>query len=298
MSKWHKLGKIIEPQRDLWWMQTHAMLPTPYFLQDDIWRIYFSGRNEKNQSHIGYADVDVIKQKVVQYGKNPVLKPGELGCFDDSGVTPSCIVKHKDELRLYYIGWQLKSSVRMSLVAGLALSKDNGKSFKRYSRGPLLERTNDEPLAILTAPFVLKEKNLWRMWYVSGIRWINQDLPQYDIKYAESKDGISWDRQGQVAIPLKRNENALARPWIIKDKGIYKMWFAYKGENYRPGYAESKDGINWIRKNQHVGINISETGFDSQMLEYEVVFKHKDKYYMFYNGNTYGATGIGWAVSS
>ena len=298
MLKWEKHGLIIEPQKHLWWMQTHAMLPTVDQLEGSLYRIYFSGRDKENRSHIGYAVVDVNNPyKILEYCSDPALTLGNLGCFDDNGVTPSSIVNYDGKKYLYYIGWNKRSTVRMSLVAGLAISSDRGKTFKRYSKAPILERTDKEPYSILTAPYVLIENSIWRMWYDSGIEWVHPDLARYNIKYAESKDGVHWNRKAVVCVDLKsENENALARPCVLKDADLYKMWFAYKGENYRLGYAESKDGITWERKDEQAGIGVSESGWDSEMIEYAFVFKHNSKKYMLYNGNNYGFSGIGLAI--
>ena len=39
--------------------------------------------------------------------------------------------------------------------------------------------------------------------------------------------------QGKTAVDFsKRGEHALARPSVIKFKGMYLMWFSKKGENY------------------------------------------------------------------
>lgn len=298
LQKWKKQGLIITPQRNLWWMQTHAMLPTVDFVKDDLYRIYFSGRDKENRSHIGYALVKVEKSfQVLDYSSEPVLTLGNLGCFDDNGVTPSWIVNHNDKKYLYYIGWNKGSTVRMSLIVGLAISDDRGETFKRYSKAPLLERTDGEPYSILTAPCVLIEEGVWKMWYVSGIGWRDKDLPQYNIKYAQSKDGLHWERKEIICIDLKpKTEHALARPCVREEGEIYKMWYSYKGENYRIGYAQSKDGLAWKRKNREVGIDVSARGWDSEMIEYAFVFEHKGNKYMLYNGNDYGKEGIGYAV--
>jgi len=74
------------------------------------------------------------------------------------------------------------------------------------------------------------------------------------------------------------------------------MWYSYRGSKYRIGYAESKDGISWIRKDSEVGIDVSSSGWDSDMIEYPHVFDHGGQLYMLYNGNGYGKTGIGLAV--
>lgn len=295
---WKKQGLIITPQKNLWWMKTHAMLPTVDQIKGSLFRIYFSGRDKNNISYIGHAVIDIeLPFRVLEYSPEPDLYPGELGCFDDNGVTPSWIVNFKGKKYLYYIGWNRRSRVRMSLTAGLAISEDGGLTFKRYSKAPLMERTDSEPYSILTAPCVLTEKGVWKTWYVSGVGWINEDLPKYNIKYATSDDGIHWRREGIVCIDFKSDkEIALARPCIVYDNGRYRMWYSHKGENYRIGYAQSKDGITWERKDDLVGIDVSPSGWDSEMIEYSYVISHKGKKYMFYNGNNYGRDGIGHAI--
>lgn len=298
--KWNKLGCVIEPDKKMSWMQSHAMVPTAEHIQGDVYRVYFSGRDNLSRSLIGYADIDISNPgKILKLAEKPVLGLGELGCFDDNGVTPSWIINHEGKKFLYYIGWRPRSTTRMSVIAGLAVSHNGGDSFERVSRAPILHFTDKEPFSILTAPCVLKEKAVWRMWYVSGFEWINPDLPRYNIKYAESHDGILWKQQAIVCLDLgPTDETALARPCVLNDNGIYKMWYSYKkgGLTYRIGYAESKDGISWKRMDDKAGIDVSESGWDSEMVEYSFVFNHRGKKYMFYNGNGYGLNGIGLAV--
>ena len=295
---WIKKGLIIKPRVNLDWMVSHAMFPFSESIGEDLYRIYFSGRDRLNRSLIGYVEVNINEpEKILYITKKPVLGLGALGCFDDNGVTPSWVVDYDDKKYLYYIGWNAGSTVRMGVIAGLAISRDGGETFARVSRGPLLERTDAEPYSILTAPCVLIENEIWKMWYVSGVEWIDRDTPRYNIKYAESMDGINWDRQGVVCIDFKSpDENALARPCVLKENDIYKMWYSYKGENYRIGYAESEDGITWQRKDDEAGIDVSESGWDSEMIEYAFVFEHKQRKYMLYSGNDYGKEGIGYAI--
>jgi hypothetical protein len=88
----------------------------------------------------------------------------------------------------------------------------------------------------------------------------------------------------------------MSRPCVIKEQGLYKMWYSYRGDSYRIGYAESTDAKAWIRKDEAVGIDVSREGLDSEMICYPYVFDHQGKRYMFYNGNAYGRTGFGLAV--
>lgn len=299
--KWKKLGLIFEPKtvnRD--WMITHAMDPTVDHVKDDIYRIYFCGRNKDNQSLIGFVEIDINNPTNILHAPiDPVLGLGELGAFDDNGVTASWIVNHENKKYLYYIGWKPKSTTRLSLMTGLAISKDGGNSFQRYSRAPVLNLTNNEPFSILTAPCVIKKGDLWKMWYVSCVDWVHPDLPRYNIKYAESIDGLIWKQDGLVCIDFKsRDETALARPCVLFENGIYRMWYSFKDPaiGYRMGYAESVNGLEWKRMDEQVGIDVSESGWDSEMIQYPYVFNHKGNKYMVYNGNGYGENGAGMAI--
>jgi hypothetical protein len=49
---------------------------------------------------------------------------------------------------------------------------------------------------------------------------------------------------------------------------------------------------------ENAGIDVSAEGWDSEMIEYPFVFKHKGLRYMIYNGNGYGKTGFGLAACS
>jgi hypothetical protein len=78
------------------------------------------------------------------------------------------------------------------------------------------------------------------------------------------------------------------------------MWYSYRAQKnidtYRIGYAESNDGISWVRKDEEIGIDVSNEGWDSEMICYPYIFDHNGKRYMLYNGNGYGKTGFGLAV--
>ena len=47
---------------------------------------------------------------------------------------------------------------------------------------------------------------------------------------------------------------------------------------------------------ERVGIERSEEGWDSLMMEYQFVYEHRGVKHMLYNGNGFGETGFGYAV--
>src|SRR5262245_58108088 len=180
------------------------------------------------------------------------------------------------------------------------MSDDGGRTFHRFSDGPLLDRNNVDPF-LTASPWVIVEDGVWRMWYVSASKWALEDgRPKhfYNIRYAESNDGVSWRRDGTVCIDFAdQDEYAFARPCVIKERdGCYRMWYSYRGNRYRIGHAESHDGISWERRDADVGIEASPEGWDSEMIEYPAVFDLSGDRYMLYNGNGYGRSGMGLAI--
>jgi hypothetical protein len=282
-------------------MITHAASPISEKIGKDLYRIYFYGRDKLNRSLPGYVEVDIKNpSEVLSISERPLLQLGNLGTFDDSGVMPSWLVNLDNMKYLYYTGWTQGVTVPYYFYVGLAVSKDRGNHFERISQAPVLERNSVDPY-LTASPCILVENSVWRMWYVSSIRReleAGEHKPYYLIKYAESSDGINWKREGIICIDFKsKDEYAIARPCVIKENSIYKMWYSYRGESFRIGYAESIDGIRWKRKDHEAGIDVSPSGWDSEMIEYAFIFEHNGKKYMLYNGNDYGKTGLGYAVA-
>jgi hypothetical protein len=56
--------------------------------------------------------------------------------------------------------------------------------------------------------------------------------------------------------------------------------------------------LSWIRDDAAGGLPPSRAGWDSKMTAYPCVMRRGEVLYMLYNGNDYGATGIGVAVSA
>ncbi|MEW6096965.1 MAG: hypothetical protein AB1567_10670 [bacterium] len=300
--QWIKKGLIFTPDKRFYWMESHAQLPTVDYIGGEIYRVYFASRDKHQKSHIGYIELDITcPTKILNLSQEPVLEPGPIGFFDEHGVYPSSIVSADGKKYLYYIGWNKGAEPPLFYASiGLSISEDGGRTFYKYSKAPIMARSEYDP-CLVTSPFVMIENGRWKMWYTSGIRWeVIDEIPQsyYHIKYAESKDGINWIRKGTIAIDFKtEKEKNIARPCVLKENSLYKMWYSYnQGLGYRIGYAESKDGITWIRKDKEAGITISDSGWDSEVIAYPYVFRHKDKKYMLYNGNKFGKEGFGLAV--
>lgn len=306
--KWIKKGLIFKTENNFEWMVSHAALPVADRVNDKVLRIYFGTRDKEGRSISTYIDVEANNpQNIVHLNDKPILPLGKLGTFDDSGIMPSWIANQENKKYLYYIGWNPQVTVSYRLSIGLAISTDDGFSYEKYSEGPILDRSMEEPY-FNTAPCVLMADDLWKMWYVSCTGWTvekGQTEPLYLIRYAESQDGINWTKYNTNCLDYKFSKEAIGRPCVVKQGGLYKMWYCFRGsidyrtnkeQSYRIGYAESNDGLKWTRKDDEAGIDRSEDGWDSEMMEYPYVYEHRGKTYMLYNGNGFGKSGFGYAV--
>jgi hypothetical protein len=104
--------------------------------------------------------------------------------------------------------------------------------------------------------------------------------------------------------PRATEENeAQASPDVFFDNGKYHMFFSYryssnyrgKEKGYRIGYAYSHDLNHWVRDDTKAGIDVSEEGWDSEMISYPHVFELDGDIYMLYLGNQVGRFGFGAA---
>jgi len=306
--KWTKRGLIFAANNNHEWMVSHAQVPVAHIC-GDVLRIYFGTRDARNRTVTSFIEVQPDRPGNILYVHNqPVLSLGALGAFDDSGAMPSWIVPHGSDLYLYYIGWNVGVTVPYRNALGLAISEDGGITFGRLSHGPILDRTVVDPFFI-GAACVHKQADEWKMWYQSTVKWVMHDghpEPYYHLRYAESRDGVNWERKGLVCIDFKSpEEGGITRPSVVFDGNRYLMWYSYrsgsdyrtnKANSYRIGYAESWNGVNWIRMDDQAGIDTSAEGWDSTMTAYPCVYSYGDNTYMLYNGNGCGRSGIGYAV--
>lgn len=298
---WVKQGLIFEPPQRSSWLVSHSAVPCALPLEENRYRIYFTGRDGSNRSHISYFEIDLENPgEILTTIEHSILAPGPLGSFDEHGAMTSWVLRHREQVYMYYTGWTRGSSVPFVNSIGLAVSDDDGLTFRKISEGPILSRNTVDPYLVAN-PCVLKEGDQWRMWYLSAVKWVlksKKPKHYYHIRYAQSADGIIWKGEGKVCIDFQSaNEYAISRPCVIQEKGNrYRMWYSFRGERYRIGYAESPDGCNWERLDSLAGIETSDSGWDSEMIEYGFVFRHQGDYYMLYNGNDYGRSGIGLAI--
>lgn len=309
--KWKKKGLLFNPKEfdTPFWM--HEFAQAPHVLHfDDYIRVYFSCRpipdqNGQYVSYSAYVDFD-FDFKVLRISEQPILSLGKLGSFDEFGTYPVSVIKDNDYYYAYYAGWTRCESVPFNTAIGFAKSR-HPDSFEKIGDGPLISYSMDEPF-VISGPKIRKFNEVWYLFYIAGTDWIldnGKPEPIYKIRMAESTDGIHFVKTNKQLISNKLGEfEAQASPDVFYKNGKYHMFFCYRGgvnyrgkENgYRIGYASSLDLKEWIRDDAYAGIDISDEGWDSEMISYPHVFELNGEIHMFYLGNQVGKEGFGWAT--
>lgn len=299
---WKKLGQLYVPKPSGRHPKliSHAANPLPVHMEGDVYRVFFSGRDELNRSSVGAVDVDIHQRKVIKEHHFPFFEHGPVGSFFSDGVSIGNCYEVDGVQYMLFMGWQnpvnghWRGDIgRLIVTPELTLELD--------SHVPFMGSNTIDPIS-LSYPWVLASPSGgFQMWYGSTLTWDagNSEM-LHVIQHASSDDGSNWNRTG-LAVPYELGRaQAFSRPTVVmKDCGGFEMWFSYRsgaGEKYRIGHALSKNGGNWELDLDKSGIDVSSSGWDSEMIEYPFAFYHSGALYMLYNGNGYGKTGFGLAV--
>jgi hypothetical protein len=315
--KWKKLGKIFDPTQHPLSNGCVQFAQSPQALVfDDFVRIYFSTRaidnaNGKYLSHIAFVDMSKNLREVIRTSTNTVIPLGELGCFDEHGIFPLNVVRHKNSIYGYTCGWNRRVSVSVDTAIGLAISQDEGLTFKRFGNGPVLSASINEP-CLVGDGFVKVINDVFHMWYIFGTGWkkFADNMPPdrtYKIGHATSANGINWQKEDgcQIVSDQLGPDESQALPSVVAINGRYHMFFCFRessdfrtnaARSYRIGHAHSNDLKNWVRDDKTPSLAPSRGEWDSDMQCYPNAFECDEKIYLLYNGNEFGRFGFGIAV--
>ena len=314
--RWRRLGKIFDPTSvNLMEGQCGFAQSPQALLFDNHVRIYFSTRTRDASgqylSHVAFVDFDRGLKRVIGHSHGVVAPLGKLGTFDEHGIFPMSVIRIGDRIFGYTTGWTRRRSVPVDSAIGLVVSDDGGTRFRKYSDGPILGPSPNQPFLVGDA-FVARFHDRYHMWYIHGTRWLADqptDSPErvYKIAHARSVDAIEWTISGgtpPIADRLGADE-CQALPTVVELGGRFHMWFCYRQatdfranrlRGYRIGHAVSDDLRNWTRQDENGGLEPGDRGWDGDMVCYPNVFHLDGQLYLLYNGNEFGRGGFGLAV--
>jgi predicted GH43/DUF377 family glycosyl hydrolase len=302
--RWQKHGLIAQPDHWRPWWRTHAQAPSAILLDEQTIRVFVGAWDELFVPRIGSIDLDADDpSRVLGWSENPVLDVGRDGCFDEAGVFPAHVLKVGDWVYFYYTGFQEGQKIRHYNFGGLALSQDGGRTFRRVSEAPVLDRT-DEGLFVRAGQSILIEDAVFRTVYSAGSGWTHvggKDRPNYDVFYQESPDGVTYAKAGQRILQADTTvEHGLGRPQLVKIRGRYYIFYTRRtlDMKYHMGCAVSDDCQHWTRMDAWLGEGIPHGqpgAFDCDMVYFPCVLDTGRKTFLFYSGNYFGQGGLGYA---
>lgn len=298
---WEKLGIVYAPTGELISAKTHAMVPTPFLLNENTIRVFVTLCDAGMVGRPGFVDVDARNPlRILRIAESPLLEVGAPNNFDEHGLVTCSVTRGPDgRLFLYYAGFERCQTIRYRLLTGVAVSDDNGETFHRVRETPALERSDDE-LYFRGGPFVIFDSGVFKMWYVAGSEWEDIDgkqMPVYELRYLESPNGIDWGPKGETVLPITGpDEHGFGRPWVTQNEdGSSSLFYSVRRRSlraYRMGYATSADGRQWIRKDEELGLDVTPGSFDSDAIMYAATISVHGKTWCFYNGNGFGEDGF------
>lgn len=237
--------------------------------------------------------------KVFKNKNNPIFTHSKGDEWDSHNhVAGNCFIKDKDgRLVLLYYAAGDNSSVTS---IGLASSID-GENFTRLDTpvlSPGKQGEWDSGGVSVYPNCVLQLKDGSYMMYYSGFSEGTPDLYHSGaIGVATSNDLIQWKKYEKNPI-IRPGERDSWESWGVFEPsvhyngnpygalGSYKMWYGGSDENLRfqIGYAESKDGYNWVKSEDNPVVSYTDNGidFDSYSIEVHSVSMVNNKYVMFY----------------
>ena len=224
-----------------------------------------------------------------------VLEHDETSGWEDN-LNRSCTIFWNGKYHMWYTG-----QARGYSKIGYAVSED-GEHFERVTKDPVLVPTfNYEGYSVMN-PYVMRdeERGVFRMWYACG-----ETYEPNMIGYAESTDGINWERS--LLNPIFVHGDGWEQDRIggcevhkLPDGRFIMFYIGYSDINTaRIGAAISPDGIRqWERLESNPLVEPTEGYFDASACYKPSVFldKENNRWQLWYNGRFEGMEYVGYAV--
>lgn len=292
-------------------MWSHAQVPfTQVFESEGFVRFFFSTRSAREpdgfKSYSGYVDLEPQNQwKQRAISAQPILDLGGSGSFDEFGIMAGSMIAINGLHHLYYCGWQRMWSVPYQWSIGLATSED-GVNFTKYSIGPIVAARVAEPF-LHACPIVMSEDAGYRMFYLSGDRWIKDRDGKFESVYtlrsSYSTNGIDWG-PGDRIIPSILEDECQTSASLFSYNGdnyllySYRAGLGFRGKSlgaYRLGLAKQVEN-SWRRVDDELVVEgLTQSDWANYMAGYPHVFQYLGTTYMLFCGNNFGESGFGVA---
>ena len=258
---------------------------------DGKYRMDFSWRPKKSVAVTFSNDGIHWEEPVITLSPDP-----------DSGweadINRNCVIKVAGKYKMWYTGQADGYS-----AIGYAES-DDGINFKRIQSAPVLTRERDWEGFSVMNPCVIFEDNIYKMWYAAG-----ETFEPNVLAYAESSDGIHWEKHGTEPIYTCKKENEYEQDRVggcqvlhTEDMGYVMFYIGYSDIHHANiCAARSNDGITkWERSHLNPIVVSTPGGWDADSCYKPSVIwdESANRWMLWYNGRNGDDERIGMALKS
>jgi len=251
----HPSSPVFVPREDNW-EGNLINQPRVVKVTDTHWRMYYTGwgaAGEGTNWALGLAesfDEGVTWQR---YQDERIIERGDRDSPDGAAAVVPMVVRvgkqkssHLNPLPvtegagaawwMWYTGGQINPHGHQHIHLCLAFS-DDGIHWRKYEHNPVLtdDFSDNAPRSVTSRCYVRHEHGVFQMWYSFA-------KPDYRIRYAESLDGIAWERSPiELALDASPapawDDQMVEYPEVQVVDGVWRLWFCGNGYG-SVGYAE------------------------------------------------------------
>lgn len=235
--KEHPSSPVIKPRADNW-EGNRINQPRVVKVTETHWRMYYTGWGYKGSSTswgMGVAESFDAGITWKRYQDETILSRGDMDSPDGGGACVPMVLKVGDKWMMWYTA-AMATPGKQNIHLCLATSAD-GLKWNKYEKNPVLtdDFTAGGNRVVISRCFVRHDQGVFRMWYSFA-------KPQYRICYAESLNGIDWERSPVEPVlgpsPVKAWDDQMVEyPEVDIIDGKFRLWFCGNGFG-SVGFAE------------------------------------------------------------
>lgn len=236
----HQASPVLRPRADNWegnLLNQPRVVP----LTGERWLMYYTGWGFPGAGTswaLGLAESRDGGTTWARCGEDPILERGGPGAPDEGGAVVPSIIRVGDEWWMWYTAARIHPDGHQNIHLCLATSPDC-VHWRKHEGNPVLgdDFTDGAPRSVTSRCFVRHEAGVFQMWYSFA-------KSDYRIRYAESLDGIEWERSpvdpvlGPSPGPAW-DDMMVEYPEIQVVDEVYRQWYCGNGFG-TVGYAEGR----------------------------------------------------------
>lgn len=240
----------------------HNKLQLSVIHDEGLFKMWYTSYKDDQNQKIGYAaSVDGYSWE----DSGPVFAVNGVPIHDPT------VIKETDSYTMWFSGDFPNPGSWRKMKIMRAVSQ-NGKDWTLSPETPVLDNVDYTWEHFwLTAPFVLKEDGIYKMWY-SG-----HDGNNFKIGYAISANGITWEKYSKNPII-----DGADGPYITKENGEYQMYYQRGGPGCDSGIKKSTSTNGTLWENPEFIICKREL-YEHNNISPNVIL-YNNVHYLFYNG--------------